>query len=181
VGTCSQIWNLVPRSRFLLFLPRKKYKIFCNKILHTGRIKHRIHSRICFEFFQSSKFNFFEVWKNKLHWARPPNWRSRQHMTFFHMFLFDLPVCVYSSPPRSSHCLCIYFFYVNCSLVKNYISRLRKRWEPKSLKYTAASWKPGNTKKKSPTSPWRHILVEENTSERIKISDLLCINRLKNF
>jgi hypothetical protein len=63
VGTCSQIWNLVPRSRFLLFLPRTKYKIFCNKILHTGRIKHRIRSGICFEFFQSSKFNFFEVWK----------------------------------------------------------------------------------------------------------------------
>jgi hypothetical protein len=87
VGTCTQIWNFVPRSRFLLFLLRIKYKIFRNKILHTSRINHRLHSGIFFEFFQSSNFEFFAVWKNELHGARAPYWRLLLHYILQHRLL----------------------------------------------------------------------------------------------
>jgi hypothetical protein len=74
-------WNMFPDLEFFLFLPRTKYNVFRNKILHTGRINHslwhRLHFGIFIEFFQTLKFECFEVWKNGLHGARPPKRRSR--------------------------------------------------------------------------------------------------------
>jgi hypothetical protein len=48
----------------LLFLLRIKYKIFRNKILHTGRINHRLHSGIFFlNFFKVQILNFLQLEK----------------------------------------------------------------------------------------------------------------------
>jgi hypothetical protein len=107
VGTCTQIWNFVPRSRFLLFLLRIKYKIFHNKILHTGRINHRLHSSIFFEFFQNSNFEFFAVWKNELHEARAPYWRSHWIIQNFLRFGTEGVVAKYSSLTWSMSAACV--------------------------------------------------------------------------
>jgi hypothetical protein len=65
--------KFVPGFGFLLFLPRIKYKIFHNKILHTSRINHRLHFGIIFfNFFRSLNFKLFGVWKNELHEAHAP-------------------------------------------------------------------------------------------------------------
>jgi peptidoglycan biosynthesis protein MviN/MurJ (putative lipid II flippase) len=71
-----QFENYILISTILLVLLMIEYNVFRLENLHSSRINHWLRVHICFGIFVQFKFEFFELFKNELQWARVPNWRT---------------------------------------------------------------------------------------------------------